>query len=72
MPFGEFPMALGVLYVDPRHSFEQAVIEQTAKLTAGKTADLQRLVSKGETWTVSGRAQTDAAEAGSAGSGPEL
>ncbi len=72
MTFGPFPMALGVLYDDPAPSFEQAVIEQNAKLSAGKTADLQKLVSKGETWTVSARAQTDAAEAGSAGSGPEL
>jgi len=72
MVFGPFPMALGVLYDDPAPSFEQAVIEQNVKLAAGKVADLQKLVSKGETWTVSGGAQTDAAEAGSAGSGPEL
>jgi 2-oxoglutarate ferredoxin oxidoreductase subunit beta len=72
MPFGEFPMALGVLYDDPRPSFEQAVVEQNAKLSEGKVADLQKLVSKGETWTVTGRAQSDAAEAGAAGSGPEL
>ena len=45
---------------------------QGARLTAGKTPDLQKLVSKGETWTVSARTQTDAAEAGAAGNGPEL
>ena len=72
MPFGPFPMALGVLYDDPAPSFEQAVVAQNAQLAAGKVADLQKLVSKGETWTVTARAQTDAAEAGAAGSGPEL
>ncbi len=72
MPFGEFPMALGVLYDDPRPSFEQSVVAQNAQVATGKVADIQNLLSTGETWTVSGREQTDAAEAGSAGSGPEL
>jgi len=72
MPFGPFPMALGVLYDDPAPSFEQAVIEQNRSIVAGKTADLQALVGTGQTWTVSAREQTDAAEAGAAGSGPEL
>lgn len=72
MPFGAFPMALGVLYDDPRPSFEQAVVEQNAKAVLGKVADLQKLVAKGETWTVGTGIQSDAAEAGSAGSGPEL
>lgn len=53
MPFGEFPMALGVLYDDPRPTFDSAVVEQNAKLSAGKTPDLQALISKGQTWTVS-------------------
>ncbi len=52
MPFGEFPMALGVLYDDPRPTFNDAVIAQNAKLSEGKTADLQALISKGQTWTV--------------------
>ncbi len=52
MPFGEFPMALGVLYDDPRPTFDSAVIEQNAKLSEGKTPDLQALISKGQTWTV--------------------
>jgi 2-oxoglutarate ferredoxin oxidoreductase subunit beta len=72
MPFGSFPMALGVLYDDPASSFEEAVVEQNARLAAGKTPDLQKLVSQGQTWIVSAGPATDAAEAGSAGSGPEL
>ena len=52
MPFGEFPMALGVLYDDPRPTFDAAVVEQNAKLSEGKTPDLQALISKGQTWTV--------------------
>ena len=31
MPFGAFPMALGVLYDDPRPTFESAVLEQNAR-----------------------------------------
>ena len=52
MPFGEFPMALGVLYDDPRPTFDAAVTEQNAKLSEGKVPDLQKLISKGQTWTV--------------------
>lgn len=52
MPFGEFPMALGVLYDDPRPTFDSAVVAQNAKLSEGKKADLQALISKGQTWTV--------------------
>jgi 2-oxoglutarate ferredoxin oxidoreductase subunit beta len=52
MPFGEFPMALGVLYDDPRPTFNDAVITQNMKLSEGKKADLQALISKGQTWTV--------------------
>jgi 2-oxoglutarate ferredoxin oxidoreductase subunit beta len=52
MPFGEFPMALGVLYDDPRPTFNDAVITQNMKLSEGKQADLQALISKGQTWTV--------------------
>jgi 2-oxoglutarate ferredoxin oxidoreductase subunit beta len=47
-----FPVALGVIYEDPRPTFEEAVIEQNAKAAEGKTADLQKLVSKGQTWMV--------------------
>ena len=53
MILGPFPMALGVLYDDPRPTFEAAVVEQNAKASEGKTADLQALISKGQNWTVS-------------------
>ncbi|WEK47189.1 MAG: 2-oxoacid:ferredoxin oxidoreductase subunit beta [Candidatus Andeanibacterium colombiense] len=56
MPFGEFPMALGVIYDDPRPTFEAAVIAERAKASEGKTADLAKLLAKGQTWTVSGTA----------------
>ena len=52
MPFGAFPMALGVIYDDPRPTFESAVVEQNAEAAKGKTPDLQALVSKGQTWQV--------------------
>jgi 2-oxoglutarate/2-oxoacid ferredoxin oxidoreductase subunit beta len=52
MPFGPFPMALGVLYDDPRPTFDSAVVEQNAQLSEGKKPDLQGLISKGQTWTV--------------------
>ncbi|MEZ5708638.1 MAG: 2-oxoacid:ferredoxin oxidoreductase subunit beta [Blastomonas sp.] len=53
LPFGDFPMALGVLYDDPRPVIEDGVHEQIAAASLGKTPDLQKLVSKGQTWTVS-------------------
>ncbi len=52
LPFGPFPMALGVLYDDPRPTFEAAVIEERAKSSAGKDANLAKLLAKGQTWTV--------------------
>ncbi|MGE5722754.1 MAG: 2-oxoacid:ferredoxin oxidoreductase subunit beta [Sphingomonadales bacterium] len=52
MPFGAFPMALGVLYDDPRSTFESAVIEQNEAASAGKSADLQALVARGQSWEV--------------------
>ena len=54
MSFGPFPMALGVLYDDPRPTFEQSVLEQNAKAAEGKQADLAKLLGKGQTWTVEG------------------
>jgi 2-oxoglutarate ferredoxin oxidoreductase subunit beta len=54
MPFGAFPMALGVLYDDPRPTFEEELLGQDAKARAGKTPDLAKLLSKGQTWTVEG------------------
>ncbi len=52
LPFGAFPMALGVIYDDPRPTYETAVLEQNAKLAAGKEPDLAKLLRKGQTWTV--------------------
>lgn len=52
MPFGAFPMALGVLYDDPRPTFNDAVIAQNEAASVGKTADLSKLLAKGQTWTV--------------------
>ena len=52
MPFGPFPMALGVLYDDPRPTFNDAVMAQNISASAGKIADLGKLLAKGQTWTV--------------------
>jgi 2-oxoglutarate ferredoxin oxidoreductase subunit beta len=52
MPGDAFPVALGVIYEDPAPTFEAAVVEQNAAIAAGKTPDLQALVSKGQTWQV--------------------
>jgi len=57
LPFGPFPMALGVIYDDPRPTFEAAVHEQNAAASKGKTANLAALLAKGQTWTVGGTAQ---------------
>jgi 2-oxoglutarate ferredoxin oxidoreductase subunit beta len=54
MPFGPFPMALGVLYDDPRPTFEHELLGQDAKMIEGKQANLAKLLSKGQTWTVEG------------------
>ena len=52
MPFGAFPMALGVLFDDPAATFESAVVTQNAEAAKGKTPDLQKLLSQGQTWQV--------------------
>jgi 2-oxoglutarate ferredoxin oxidoreductase subunit beta len=52
LPFGPFPMALGVIYDDPRPTFESTVLEQNAKMAEGKVPDLAKLLAKGQTWTV--------------------
>ncbi|WP_114950781.1 2-oxoacid:ferredoxin oxidoreductase subunit beta [Sphingosinicella terrae] len=52
MPFGTFPMALGVLYDDPRPTFESVLLRQNEEAAAGKRPDLQALVSRGQTWQV--------------------
>jgi 2-oxoglutarate/2-oxoacid ferredoxin oxidoreductase subunit beta len=50
-------MALGVLYDDPRPTFESAVIEQNAKASEGRDPSLAKLLAKGQTWTVTGTGQ---------------
>jgi 2-oxoglutarate ferredoxin oxidoreductase subunit beta len=52
MPFGPFPMALGVLYDDPRPTFEASLLGRDAKMREGKEVNLAKLLAKGETWTV--------------------
>ena len=52
MPFGPFPMALGVIYDDPRPTYEDSILGQDAKAREGKSTDLKRLLAKGQTWTV--------------------
>ena len=52
MPFGAFPMALGVLFDDPAPTFESAVVEQNRQASAGKRPELQKLLSQGQTWQV--------------------
>ena len=52
LPFGLFPMALGVIYDDPQPSFEVALLGQDAKAREGKSANLAKLLAKGQTWTV--------------------
>jgi 2-oxoglutarate ferredoxin oxidoreductase subunit beta len=51
MPFGAFPVAMGVLYCNPAPTLEGAVVEQRSR-AAGRKRDLATLLSKGETWTV--------------------
>jgi len=63
MPFGDFPMALGVIYDDPRPTFEAAVVAQNKAASEGRKADLQALLRKGATWTVAPNEN---------GGGPEL
>lgn len=52
LPFGEFPVALGVIYDDPRPTYETSVLEQDAVARQGKNTDLAKLFAKGQTWTV--------------------
>jgi 2-oxoglutarate ferredoxin oxidoreductase subunit beta len=45
-------VALGVIYNSPAPTFESAIVEQNAKASEGKAADLQKLIGKGQTWMV--------------------
>lgn len=54
MPFGVFPMALGVLYCDPAPTYETAVREQQASIAAQKgKPDIDKMLRQGQTWSVS-------------------
>ena len=52
LPFGPFTMALGVLYDDPRPSFESEVVAENRRLSEGKEPNLAALLAKGQTWKV--------------------
>jgi len=52
--FADFPMALGVIYDDPRPTFEGAVVEEREKSSGGRAPDLGKLLGKGQSWTVEG------------------
>ncbi len=52
MELPEFPVALGVIYADPALTFESAVVTQNRALSVGKTPDLNKLIRKGQTWSV--------------------
>ncbi|WP_157221083.1 2-oxoacid:ferredoxin oxidoreductase subunit beta [Flavisphingomonas formosensis] len=51
MPFGAFPMALGVIYDDPRPTYETQTLTQDEAARAGKSPDLARLLAGRRTWT---------------------
>ena len=57
LPFGPFPMALGVLYDDPAETYESVVAEERERATKGKDSNLAKLLGSGQTWTVDGTAQ---------------
>ena len=59
MPFGSFPMALGVIYCDPMSAFDNAVIEQNHKASTGKMRDLNALLRRGDTWLIDGDARIE-------------
>ncbi len=54
LPFGPYPMALGVIYDDPLASFESALAQANVPTAAGRVRDLQSLVEQGQSWTVAG------------------
>ena len=52
MSFGDFPVALGVLYCNPALSFEVALHDQNERVTEGRIGDLGALLRKGQGWDV--------------------
>ena len=55
MPFGPFPMALGVIWCSPAPTFDAAVVEQNSVVAAGKPADLDALLRKGQSWEIASK-----------------
>jgi len=53
MPQSEFPVAIGVIYCDPREPYEKAVMAQAAQAKAtASVKDMNALLRRGETWRV--------------------
>jgi 2-oxoglutarate ferredoxin oxidoreductase subunit beta len=50
----DFPVALGVLYCDPRPTYETAVHGQLAEAQAAGVEDWNAVLRRGHTWTVDG------------------
>ncbi|MDA0708040.1 MAG: 2-oxoacid:ferredoxin oxidoreductase subunit beta [Proteobacteria bacterium] len=48
----DFPVVCGVIYCDPRESFETSVHNQMKKAKETKKADFNALIRQGRTWTV--------------------
>jgi len=46
------PVALGVLYCDPAHSYEGDVVAEVEKARQRHPATLAELLHRGPTWTV--------------------
>jgi 2-oxoglutarate ferredoxin oxidoreductase subunit beta len=57
-PFGDFPIALGVIYCDPMSPFDSAIIAQNREASGGKTRDLNALLRRGDTWSVDDATET--------------
>jgi 2-oxoglutarate ferredoxin oxidoreductase subunit beta len=53
MPFGKFPVALGVLFAQQRPTYDETLTQQqqSAVETRGR-GDLAQLLSSGSTWKV--------------------
>jgi 2-oxoglutarate ferredoxin oxidoreductase subunit beta len=54
MTGADFPVALGVLYCDPRPSYEAAAYEQIAVAKASGTANWNDVLRRGHTWEING------------------
>ncbi len=50
----EFPVAVGVLYCDPKPSFGDELTQQAEPTSKRSRADIQSLLESGRTWTVAG------------------